>query len=166
MIDDDINKSSVLASDLVFSDELFAAAKGIVVDKITPGAKPQEDIFLRPVLRCRPPTKGSQRLPWDNYAAIDSFPSALVAVHELSFASSKVRHDSGAIDDIAMANNIANSANGEKTESYSYLWSWQDNAAEINKNLERGSSGDSFGSSIDTFAGLRLGNLCACNTTA
>jgi hypothetical protein len=42
-----------------------------------------------------------------------------------------------AIDDILIANNIANSANGEKTESYNYWWSWQDAADEIQKNLER-----------------------------
>ena len=47
-----------------------------------------------------------------------------------------------AIDDILIANNIANSANGEKTESYNYIWTWQDAAGEIQKNLEPARSGD------------------------
>lgn len=48
-----------------------------------------------------------------------------------------------AIDDVLIANNIANSANGEKTESYNFWWSWQDAAGEIQKNLERQRSLDS-----------------------
>lgn len=163
------NGSSMIVSDLTFSDELLAAVDKIYVQKITPGAKPRSDIFLRPILRSRPPTKGSRKGPWDNYAGIDSFPSALVAVHELSFASSKVRHINS-IDDILIANNLAKSANGEKTESYNYMWSWQDAAGEINKNLERQKSADSFlngqNETMSSCLGFSLGGLCAYDTTA
>lgn len=170
---------SIIASDLTFSDDLLAVAEKICVDKITPGAKPRQEILLRPILRSRPPIKGGQHVAWDNYAAIDSFPSALVAVHELSFASSRVRHIDS-IDDILIANNLASSANGEKLESYNYMWSWQDaNAGEINKNLKgeinknlkmQKSSDSSFSTTnIETHNGfwdLRvMGNLCACDTT-
>jgi hypothetical protein len=164
------NGSSMIASDLTFSDDLLAAADKIFVGKITPGAKPRKEILLRPILRSRPPTKGSRHVPWDNYAAIDSFPSALIAVHELSFASSKVRHIDS-IDDILIANNLVKSANGKKSESYNYMWSWQDNAGEVNKNLERQKSSDSSFSKTtnetqNTFWGLRaVGSLCACDTT-
>jgi hypothetical protein len=164
------NGSSMIATDLIISDDLLAAADKFFVERITSGAKPRQEILLRPILRSRPPAKGSNLVPWDNYAAIDSFPSALVAVHELSFASSKVRHI-GSIDDILIANNLANSANGEKTESYNYMWSWQDTAREINKNVERQKSSDSslLNTNNDTpnvFWGLRVvGNLCACDTT-
>jgi hypothetical protein len=164
------NGSGVVAADLIFSDDLLAAADKIFVERITPGAKPRQEILLRPILRSRPPAKGSRLVPWDNYAAIDSFPSALLAVHELSFASSKVRHIDS-IDDILIANNLANSANGEKTESYNYMWSWQDTVGEINKNLERQKSSDSTFSNtnndtLNIFWGLRVvGNLCACDTT-
>jgi hypothetical protein len=163
------NGSSMIASDLTFSDDLLAAADKIFVEKIKPGAKPRQEILVRPILRSRPPTKGSHHVPWDNYAAIDSFPSALVAVHELSFASSKVRHIES-IDDILIANNLVNSANGEKTESYNYIWSWQDTAGEITKNLERQKSSDDSPfpnhETQNAFWGLRVvGNLCACDTT-
>lgn len=72
---------------------------------------------------------------------------ALFAVQELSFGSSRVRH-MDAIDDIMIANNIANSANGDKTESYNYWWSWQDAAEEIQRNLERMRSTDSANNSL------------------
>jgi hypothetical protein len=93
-----------------------------------------------------------------------------------------VRH-ADAIDDVLIANNIANSANGEKTESYRYWWSWQDKAGEIQKNLVRQRSGDSttifsavsakgFVSSVNTMRdeplsifGLRCSGLCASDTT-
>lgn len=42
-----------------------------------------------------------------------------------------------AIDDILIANNIASSANGEKTESYNYWWSWQDAAPSIQEGMQR-----------------------------
>jgi hypothetical protein len=58
-----------------------------------------------------------------------------------------VRHID-AIDDIMIANNIANSANGDKTESYNYWWSWQDAAGEIQRNLERMRSSDSANNSL------------------
>lgn len=61
---------------------------------------------------------------------------ALVAVQSLSFGSTKVRH-LDAIDDVLIANNIANSANGEKTtESYNYWWAWQD-ADDIHQRFAR-----------------------------
>jgi hypothetical protein len=164
------NGSSMIPSDLTFSDDLLAAANKIFVEKITPGAKPRQEILVRPILRSRPPTKGSRHVPWDNYAAIDSFPSALIAVHELSFASSKVRHIDS-IDDILIANNLVNSANGKKTESYNYMWSWQDNAGEVNQNVERQKLSDSSFSNTNNetqkaFWGLWVvESLCACDTT-
>ena len=79
---------------------------------------------------------------------------ALVAVQELSFGSSRVRH-MDAIDDIMIANNIANSANGDKTESYHYWWSWEDAASEIQRNLERIRSTDSATNSLFSGAASR-----------
>ena len=107
---------------------------------------------------------------------------ALLAVQELSFGSTKVRH-ADAIDDILIANNIANSANGEKVESYNYWWVWQDKAGQIQKNLEHQLSGDStIFSTISarglvapmvttakdepiSIFGLRCGGLCVSDTT-
>lgn len=53
--------------------------------------------------------------------------SALYAVQQLSFGSTKIRHN-GPIDDILIANNIASSADGLETESYGYKWTWKDEA--------------------------------------
>ena len=119
-----------------FDAELLEAAEAIIVEKRIHGARPRDDIFDRPILRSRAPKKGDDGAPWDNRASVSVYPSALLAVQHLSFGSTKVRH-MDAIDDILIANNIANSANGEKTESYNYWWSWQDAADEIQKNLER-----------------------------
>jgi hypothetical protein len=70
--------------------------------------------------------------------------TALIAVQHLSFGSTKVRH-LDAIDDVLIANNIANSANGEKVESYDYWWSWQNSSGDIRKKLSNQRSGDLFG---------------------
>jgi hypothetical protein len=58
-----------------------------------------------------------------------------------------------AIDDIMIANNIANSANGDKAESYNYLWTWEDTADEIHRNLLRLRSHDS--ASLSIFSGAQ-----------
>lgn len=72
-------------------------------------------------------------------ATVSIFASALQAVQQLSYGSTKVRH-TDPIDDIQIANNIANSANGERTESYNFLWTWEDKASEIQRKLERQTS--------------------------
>lgn len=104
---------------------------------------------------------------------------ALIAVQQLSFGSTKVRHVD-AIDDIQIANNIANSANGEKTESYNYWWIWQDSASsDIRNSLSRLRSPDSssvfgvfpsinqdsFGGGDFPFSFFGCGNLCGADTS-
>jgi hypothetical protein len=164
--------------DLSFGEELTQATDAIIVEKRSHGAKPRIDIFDRPVLRSRAPKKGNNSAPWDSRSSVSIYPSALLAVQHLSFGSTKVRH-MDAIDDIAIANNIANSANGEKTESYNYWWSWQDAAGGIQKNLERQRSMESsslFSANIGrtsatvsepmTIFGFQCGSLCAADTTS
>lgn len=111
------------------------------------------------------------------YFAIVTAHAALIAVQQLSFGSTKVRH-LDAIDDVLIANNIANSANGEKTESYNYWWSWQENGDNIQQrfsNLRSESSSmfgvfpsmqqDSFGGDNDfPFSFFGCGNLCGADT--
>ena len=126
------------------------------MEKRSAGAKPSSDIFDRPILRSRAPRKGSTRAPWDNRSTISVFSSALQAVQQLSYGSTKVRHID-AIDDILIANNIVNSANGEKTESYNYWWSWQDTASEIQRNLERQRSAETSAVSLFSGVSTRLG---------
>lgn len=130
----ELASSAQLEHDYAFDKDLLESAESIIVEKRSSGAKPDDGIFDRPILRSRAPKKGS-RAPWGD-RSVRVFPSALHAVQELSFGSSRVRH-MDAIDDIIIANNIFNSANGEKTNSYNYWWSWQDAAGGIQKNLEQ-----------------------------
>jgi hypothetical protein len=73
-----------IVADYCFDSQLVTAAKQVVLaEKVHSGAKPRADIFNRVIVR----------------GAADAFPSALHAVQDLSFGSTKVRHV-GAIDDI------------------------------------------------------------------
>lgn len=123
-------------SDLVFEDDIMAKLTLIQLGQRVHGAKPREDIFDRPILRRRKPKDGNTEAPWDNQASVSVFPSAIQAVQQLSFGSLKVRHVGG-IDDILIANNIAKSANGQRTESYNFMWSWEDLACEIQLNMKK-----------------------------
>jgi hypothetical protein len=158
----------LVESDYSFSNDVLNAITLIRVGKTKKksGAYPRPDIFDRPILRTRVLRTSSQRSPWDNSDSVDYFPSVLVAVHELSFKSSKVRH-LDAIDEFQIANNISNSANGEKTESYNHMWSWEDTATEIQRNLDRVRSSESHVSSANSsrngnVAVVDLSSLCVC----
>lgn len=124
------------ASDCDFNEDLLCLIKTIIVEKQTPGAKPLDDIFNRPILRTRAAQKGIQHTPWENRSSVAIFPSALHAVQQLSFGSTKVLHVD-AIDEIVIANNIAKFANGEQSESYNYCWSWEDDAMKPQKDVSR-----------------------------
>uniref|UniRef100_A0A7S4QZ69 Ataxin-10 domain-containing protein n=2 Tax=Ditylum brightwellii TaxID=49249 RepID=A0A7S4QZ69_9STRA len=144
----------VPVTDFDFDNELLHATDDIVVKKCPSGAKPRGDIFGRPILRSRAPKKGTQKAIWDNKASVAVFPSALHAVQQLSFGSTKVRH-MDTIDDIAIANNIANCASGEDAESYNYWWSWQDSAHERKPMLEKSTRGiPAAGPSAYSFKGM------------
>uniref|UniRef100_A0A7S1FVN5 Protein HGH1 homolog n=1 Tax=Corethron hystrix TaxID=216773 RepID=A0A7S1FVN5_9STRA len=137
---EDDPESMTTSSDLTyeFENKMKEVAMQIFVGEapsICGGAKPLDMIFSRPILRSRIPKKNADS-PWDNNSSIKAFPSALHAVQDISFGSKKVQH-MDPIDDILIANNIACSANGEKTESYNFMWSWEDAAQSIHKNLER-----------------------------
>ena len=176
--------SNPSVSDMAFDDDLLSKTERIVVAKTCHGAKPRDDIFDHTILRSRAPSKGNKSAPWDNRASVSSFSSAMHAVQQLSYGSTKVRHID-AIDDILIANNIASSANGEKIESYNYWWSWQDKALKIQKNLEHHSSVQTSRVSLFsgvshrlagrmsneytepmTIFGLRCGSMCSTDTTA
>ena len=136
-------------SDLSFEGDLLVKVQQVAVGERKHGAKPTNHIFDRPILRSRKPTKQNARSPWDNRAKISVFPTALQAVQQLSYGSLKVRH-TVAIDEILIANNIGYSADGERTESYNFWWSWEDTANEIHLNLERQRSTESFFSGISS----------------
>ena len=122
--------SSTTASDFSFEEELSLSLDYVSVDPIVPGARPDDAIFQRPLLRQRILKKvHSKTAPCNGSTAVDVFPNALLAAQELSFGSIRVRH-MNAIDDVLIANNIVHSANGEKTESYNCIWGWQHPALE------------------------------------
>lgn len=122
--------SSTTASDFALDKNLIETAMTIAPPDVVAGSIPDESIFSRPLIRRRTPRRKDIDLATlERKSPISFFPNALQAVQELSYASSKVRH-MDSIDDILIANNIVHSANGEKTESYNYIWTWADNAAE------------------------------------
>lgn len=126
----------VKLSDVKLEEDILSKIIPIYLGIRVHGAKPRDDIFDRPVLRRRKPKDGNEVGPWDNLASVTVFSSALQAVQQLSFGSRRVRHV-GLIDDVLIANNIAKSANGERTESYNFMWSWKDKAGLIQLNMKR-----------------------------
>lgn len=156
-------------TDFAFDREIVQLAEAVSVGPIQPCSNPRPDIFDRIVLRWRAPCTGNGA-PWDNQASVTSFPSALVAAQDFSFESSKVRH-AEAIDDVLIANVIATGANGQKTEAYGYMWSWQDTAREIQRNFLRQESSDSFLKGVSKTARKRIPPLacgfafCGTDTT-
>lgn len=120
-------------TDYELDDEIQGRLDLITTIDKKAGARPSKDIFDRPILCGRSHRGESDGTPWNDSSSIVTYGNVLLAAQELSYGSTKVRH-LGAIDDISIANNIANSANGKKTESYSYCWSWQD---EVEKKFEK-----------------------------
>lgn len=148
------------ASDFIFEKDLIEATEAIknVETHSDRGAKPGQYIFDRPILRSLQSKSDSPHgtCPWDNKAAVKKFPNALQAVQELSFGSTKVRH-MDAIDDIAIANNIAKIANGENgTESYNYYWRWQDDNS---KGIQRNDLDHHYPSGDSIFSSSRIGRI-------
>lgn len=158
-------------TDYLLGPEIIQAADGVITGTLRFGARPRDDIFRRKVLRCDPPRKGQTFVaPWANHESVDTFASALIAAQDFSYNSLKVRHVD-AIDDVQIANNIAKSANGEKTESYNYMWSWQDTAGAIHRSLQRqnsvASSGQHRSNPLQALSPDSLGfvRLCGVDTS-
>jgi hypothetical protein len=138
VLSDQPSTLSLIASDFELEHSLCNLLDMMVVDQLQPGAMPDTSIYDRPLLRrCVLRSRSqTESLFWDHGASVDMFESALQAAQDLSFGSTKVRHMDG-IDDVLIANNIVHSAMGEKTESYNFMWSWQDKAREIQRQLDQ-----------------------------
>ena len=128
-----VSRTTTPFSDFELDRPLIQASQLVMVPKLTFGACPRKDIFDRSILRSRAHQEhnhnhnNSNNLHDNMPHSADCFPSALLAAQDFSFGSTKVRHV-GHIDVVQIANNIANSANGQKTQSYSFVWSWQPDA--------------------------------------
>ena len=115
------------------------------------GSKPDPAIFHRPVLRCQIPChryqgsggnnrKRGKKTGWNHPSTVSVFANALVAVQQLSYGSTKVKRPvSHPIDDIAIANAIVRSCdgdNGGNTQQATvgcccnFLWAWGEEGEE------------------------------------
>lgn len=137
------SNNAPFGSDFVLSADVHRAAESVSVDQLSRGATPRDDIFDRPILRSKA-QHVSAGSPTENLSplSMEEFPSALKAVSQLSFGSTAVRHFDS-IDDIQMANNIAQSADeyiyyqrggSERVgaETYNFIWRWLD---EVNEDV-------------------------------
>lgn len=149
-------------TDFFFDYSLVDAARSVVIpEKIRSGAQPRVDIFTRTIVRSRASNS-------KNRSFLHVFPSALYAVQDLSFGSPWVRHVNG-IDDIRVANNIAACADAEQSESYGYIWRWEDMEDAITDDNEQpsvsASSSPSGRASVRSIL-LVFPTICGCDTTS
>ena len=114
-------------SDFLLPSELLKMTKLICLPPHFGGQTPRQDLFDRPLVRRRVPKTG--QIPWAS-SGIEWFPSALVATQDLVFESI-VKRPGVAIDDISLANVIAQCADGDIPEAFEYIWAWQDDAQRI-----------------------------------
>eukprot|EP00536_Pseudo-nitzschia_multiseries_P011380 jgi/Psemu1/289649/fgenesh1_pg.383_\ len=127
----------VSSVDLKIDYILLAKIKRVQLSDWKYGTEPDALIFQRSVLRRRKPHNWERSLSpegekkkdinWVELSSVVMFESALIAVQQLSYGSVKVRRSSSElIDDIAIANDIARSANNDKSGCYGFLWAWED----------------------------------------
>eukprot|EP00977_Amphora_coffeiformis_P002871 scaffold538_cov166-Amphora_coffeaeformis.AAC.13 len=114
-------------SDFLLPSELLKLTKLICLPPHLGGQAPRQDLFDRPIVRQRLPRTGE--IPWAS-SGIEWFPSALVATQDLVFESI-VKRPQVEIDDVSLANVIAQCADGDIAESHSYIWAWADDAQRI-----------------------------------
>jgi hypothetical protein len=144
----------VRSADLKIDYILLAKIQRVRIANRKHGSKPDPSIFHRPVLMCLKPCNwdedyrllfpsGSKntnqchkKLEWRNRSTVSTFANALVAVQQLSYGSTKVRHSfSGWIDDVAIANEIAQCAIHETPGGfYNFLWALEDSKFEKDSN--------------------------------
>ena len=74
----ELASSAQLEHDYAFDKDLLESAESIIVEKRSSGAKPDDGIFDRPILRSRAPKKGS-RAPWGD-RSVRVFPSGELVV--------------------------------------------------------------------------------------
>lgn len=123
--------SEVQLSDFEFNQSLINAAESVEIDVQVHGAKPLDDVFGRPVMRR---SFRESALSWEDDDTVVSYPSALEALQDLSLGNSCII---GEIDDIVIANNIVNSANGGQSELYGYEWSWLDDGLVFDRDIQQ-----------------------------
>lgn len=69
------DNSRILQTDYTLDESLIQAAEAIIVENRKHGARPRDDIFDRPILRSKAPKRGTHQAPWENGAAITTYPN-------------------------------------------------------------------------------------------
>ena len=102
--------------DFDFTDELLAAADSLLIEKQTEGVRPKPILFGR-----------RQIARYERYGSNKPkvYANPIIAAEDISF--SNMSHSNSTIDEIAIANDIASSAEGlPGGESHGYIWKWED----------------------------------------
>jgi hypothetical protein len=130
--------SKELCADFCFDCELVAGAKRFVVEtKIHSGAQPRADVFDKAI------ENGNE-----------VFDNVMQAVQTLSFGSTRFCHGQEEIDDIKIANTLAQCANGTMNRSYRYgcAWTWKQEEKTIKPQSPR-------------FSIFQITHLCGADTS-
>jgi hypothetical protein len=101
------------------------------------GAKPSVEIFHREIVRSQITSSYNnnveRKLAWNKVITRTNFANALEAVQELSLyvnQNSTKGVNIEDIDEIDIANQVAACANGERLDSFGYLWAWKENESQ------------------------------------
>lgn len=125
--DTSLSVGSFELSDFLLPSELLKLTKLICLPPDLGGHAPRHDLYDRPLFRRRVPRNGE--ITWCA-SSVEWFPNALVATQDLVFESIAKRPQV-AVDDVSIATVIAQCADGESAEAYSYVWAWQDDAQRL-----------------------------------
>jgi len=102
--------------DFDFTDELLAAADSLLIEKQTEGVRPKPILFGR-----------RQIARYERYGSNKPkvYANPIIAAEDISFSNMSCSNST--IDEIAIANDIASSAEGlPGGESHGYIWKWED----------------------------------------
>eukprot|EP00559_Dactyliosolen_fragilissimus_P009353 CAMPEP_0184857928 /NCGR_PEP_ID=MMETSP0580-20130426/3076_1 /TAXON_ID=1118495 /ORGANISM="Dactyliosolen fragilissimus" /LENGTH=750 /DNA_ID=CAMNT_0027353811 /DNA_START=59 /DNA_END=2311 /DNA_ORIENTATION=+ len=125
-------------SDYFFDDDTFAKLSLIEAISYKPGVKPMHEIFGRPLLsKFVRKSLNEDDNEWESSGKIVAYPSALDAVRDLSFGSDGFSSSDDLVDEIQIANNIVEAANGEETQYCGYDWLWEDGNSDYFEEIEK-----------------------------
>jgi len=119
--------------------ELLSFIQKVPVPKQISGTKPISEIFDRPICRTKISNRSSKLL-WKNSDEVEEFTNVLLAAQDISFCSLNHQDNINTHDVVEVANNVAITANREKSEYYNYLWCWKDEVLRIQCALPKNGS--------------------------
>lgn len=140
------NETEVKA-DYDLDPELLDKINAVFSERQSEGVPPSPDIFQRSIVRYQTSASSIcvdsrtypngenfmsalQRLTGFTNRVMHLHKTAMAAAEEISFGSKTVDH-SGSIDEIAIANNLVNAADGLTSRAYGFAWKWEDDEADI-----------------------------------